>query len=284
MDDSAIVVLRETFRSANSYAEWATLAVVVGLIIEFGVLLIFAKEISRTEKWLLIFANILVAGGVGGEYVFGGRASTAAIQLQQASDEKIAAFSNDAAEAKRDAANAIERAATLEKDAAIARASVADATARAAEASRKAAEAELALQKIKSPRMLTPAQQDQISEIAKQFPKTPFILTIFDDPEAVTFMGQIEDSLTAGGWLEKQWNAGASIVFLRDGKTTLNLNSMEGLYVQADVSRSIDFGPAVIAVANQLKAAGIAALSQIGPMPSNMDKNAVFIQVGKKPL
>ena len=39
MDDAAVAILKETFTSANSYAELATLAVVVGLIIDFAVLL-----------------------------------------------------------------------------------------------------------------------------------------------------------------------------------------------------------------------------------------------------
>jgi hypothetical protein len=80
MGGADVAALREAFETANSYAEWATLAVVIGLIIEFAVLLIFAKEISRAEKWLLIFANILVAGGVGDEYIFGGRAGVAGFE------------------------------------------------------------------------------------------------------------------------------------------------------------------------------------------------------------
>jgi hypothetical protein len=72
MDGPDIVALKHAFATANSNAGWSTLVVVIGLIVEFAVLLIFAKEISRTEKWLLVLANIFVAGGVGGEYIFGG--------------------------------------------------------------------------------------------------------------------------------------------------------------------------------------------------------------------
>jgi hypothetical protein len=41
--------------------EWATLALVIGLIFDFPVLLIFTKEISRAEGWLLVLVNVLVA-------------------------------------------------------------------------------------------------------------------------------------------------------------------------------------------------------------------------------
>jgi hypothetical protein len=89
MNGPDILALKNVFVTANSNAEWSILVVVIGLIIEFAVLLVFSKEMSHTEKWLLVIANIFVAGGVGGEYIFGGRASDAATQLQQASDSQI---------------------------------------------------------------------------------------------------------------------------------------------------------------------------------------------------
>jgi hypothetical protein len=82
--------LRSAFDSANTYAEWSTLVVVIGLILEFGALLYFSKEIHPIERKLLILGSILVTLGVGGEYVFSARASNAASKLQQASDQKVA--------------------------------------------------------------------------------------------------------------------------------------------------------------------------------------------------
>jgi len=186
--------------------------------------------------------------------------------------DELASIEEDAKDKRHDAdvvrlqnetAHAIERAALLEKE---------------------AAEARVELARLKLPRNLTPEQQNQISQIAGQFPGTPFVLTIFNDPEAISLMGQIEDSLIAGGWIEQEWAAGRSILFTRQGKPSLNLNSLVGLYVQADASKSDDFTAPVALIANRLKADGMAALSQVGPMPSEMDKNVIFIQVGKKPI
>jgi len=181
MDDSALALLRETFRTANSYAEWATLAVVIGLIVEFAVLLIFAKEISRTERWLLIFANILVAGGVGGEYVFGGRATTAAIQLQQASDEKVAMLGKDTAEAKKDAADAIERAAQLQKD---------------------SDKARLELAQIEATRTITPAQQVTLVQLLSNAAKGSIsvVYPFADSTDAKTFADSISQTLERAGY------------------------------------------------------------------------------------
>lgn len=178
-------------------------------------------------------------------------------------DAKDKRHDADMARLQLDTAQTVERAALLEKE---------------------AAEARLELARLKLPRNLTVEQQDQISQIARQFPGTPFVLTIFNDPEAISLMGQIEDSLVAGGWIEQEWGAGRSIMFTRQDKPSLNLNSLVGLYVQADASKSDEFTAPVVLIANLLKAAGIAALSQVGPMASEMDKNVIFIQVGKKPM
>jgi hypothetical protein len=82
--------LKTAFDAATSRNEWATALVVAGLIVEFLALLFFSKEMPRKEKVALVVGSIMVAVGVGGEYVFGGRAVSAAKALQQASDERIA--------------------------------------------------------------------------------------------------------------------------------------------------------------------------------------------------
>jgi hypothetical protein len=89
-------VLGVAFDAANANAEWSTLIVAVGIVVEVAVLFIFSKEMSTREKALLIFANILVVGGVGGEYIFGKRASDAASQLQRISDERVATLNDRA--------------------------------------------------------------------------------------------------------------------------------------------------------------------------------------------
>ncbi|HEY3638447.1 MAG TPA: hypothetical protein VGK90_09885 [Rhizomicrobium sp.] len=97
--------LRAAYFSAISWNDWATGAVTAGVVIELLALLMFGKEMPRNEKIALLIGSILVVVGVGGEWIFGGRASTAAAQLQQASDEKIAYAQASAANAELHAAD-----------------------------------------------------------------------------------------------------------------------------------------------------------------------------------
>jgi hypothetical protein len=90
MDDAALSALKATFDTDISWNEWATAVVVVGVAIEFLALLIFGKEMSRTDIFMLIIGSLLVVGGVGGEYVFGSRAAYIATELQQQSDQAVA--------------------------------------------------------------------------------------------------------------------------------------------------------------------------------------------------
>jgi hypothetical protein len=145
-------------------------------------------------------------------------------------------------------------------------------------------EAQLALEKFKAPRKLTPEQQSQVVTKIKFFSATPFEMTLFDDPEAIDLVLQIEDVLNSAGWTEQSWSGAGSINFTRPQKPTVGLNSMTGLFVQADASRASDLGAAAVALASALKDAGLAATSQVGQMPEGMNKSAVQIQIGKKPL
>ena len=90
MDDAALSTLKAAFDAATSWNEWATAVVVIGVAVEFLALLLFSKEMSRAEKLMLVLGSLLVVGGVGGEYVFGSRATRIATELQQHSDQTIA--------------------------------------------------------------------------------------------------------------------------------------------------------------------------------------------------
>jgi hypothetical protein len=134
-------------------------------------------------------------------------------------------------------------------------------------------------------RSLTLEQQRLVAEAVKLFPGTPFVVSILNDPEPIDLLPQIENPLIAAHWVEKDWPPGNSSVIIqytRAGKPGVGLNTVRVLYVQADVSRASDLGPAAIALANVLKAEGIAAKAEVGQMPDTMDKNAVQIQIGKK--
>jgi hypothetical protein len=139
------------FDAASRYSEWSTIAVTVGVSIEFVALFIFSRDMPSKEKAVMIFATLLIVAGCGGEFIFGSRANDAAVQLQQASDEQIAGLKTETVR--------------LSTAADQARAEIAESNARAKEAEKRANEAELELAKLEASRVLTP---DQSATIIKQ--------------------------------------------------------------------------------------------------------------------
>jgi hypothetical protein len=97
-----VEALKAAFSFNNALFEWSTVIVLGGLIFELVMLLAFHKTGSWKEKLVLISGTLMIALGVAGEWHFGSKASAAATRLQEISDEKIAAFSREAAEAKKE--------------------------------------------------------------------------------------------------------------------------------------------------------------------------------------
>jgi hypothetical protein len=113
MGDAEITSLKLTFATASGWSEWCTIAVTLGVFVEFLALFIFSKEMPAQEKWVMGIATLIIVLGCGDEYVFGGRASTPAVQLQDASDRQIASLvlaakneQGKVAAAQKEAANA----------------------------------------------------------------------------------------------------------------------------------------------------------------------------------
>ena len=91
MGTSELDVLKAVLASNNRYAGWCTITVFVGLLIEYTILFwLERKKISCWERVLTIVAGMAIAGGVGGEYLFGSRASSAALKLESISEGRIA--------------------------------------------------------------------------------------------------------------------------------------------------------------------------------------------------
>lgn len=246
MEGSPVAVLKKAFEVANSRAELATLAVVIGLIVEFAVLLIFAKEISRTEKWLLIFANILVAGGVGGEYVFGSRATIAAVQLQQISDEKVAALTTATAQLQKDNLSL-----------------------------------QVELEKLKAPRVLRQNLVAQGVRILTDFAGTPYDFSINPGHELIDLAGQIIGMLDLAKWTHVAYpNAGTIIVNL-DGKPARLLPDFAGLGVEIDKSKVAEWSNAASALTLILRTAVPDTKGNVAT-DGGAPPNAVHIYVGTK--
>jgi hypothetical protein len=121
MGDAEFAAFKLAFKTAMDHSEWSTIVVTIGVFVEFIALFVFSKDMPPTEKKVMVIATALIVGGCGGEYIYGSRATDAAVQLQDASDAKakaadelIATAQKAAATAEADAARANERALSLE--------------------------------------------------------------------------------------------------------------------------------------------------------------------------
>src|SRR5262249_53325161 len=106
------------------YAELCTIAVFIGLLIEYLPEFLKWRKHSGNERTALVAGLILIAGGVFGEYLFGSWAGEAALKLQANAEEEIsrantnvAQLNNEAAQARKDAETFRKQAADLIKQA-----------------------------------------------------------------------------------------------------------------------------------------------------------------------
>jgi hypothetical protein len=97
-------LLTEQLLENNTWAEWCTVIVFGGLLVEYTILLWLKRnEFSKREIVLTIIAGVAIAGGVYGEYFFGSKASTAAMALQADAEERVAKLNLRSAEASNKA-------------------------------------------------------------------------------------------------------------------------------------------------------------------------------------
>ncbi|KGW92067.1 hypothetical protein [Burkholderia pseudomallei] len=243
MDATNVSSLKAAFSAASSYSEWATLIVVGGVVVEFIALLLFSKEMNKWERVLLFIGNVLVVGGVGGEYIFSARATAAATKLQQISDERIAELGREQAADHKVATEAAKYAASLGVSVKGLRNFVADQETRnnnvVAELKRnttglqKARDEALAAAEVTkkdladmthllseerdvrqkmlaviTPRDLTPVEQEiMIRKLAVFSPARVDIITFGDTKEIADFGGKLANTLNLAGWRPKLWSA-----------------------------------------------------------------------------
>lgn len=257
----------------NDWFEYSTFVVLAGLVFELVMLLAFHKTGSWKEKLVLISGTLIIAIGVAGEWHFGSKASAAATRLQEISDEKVAAFSKDAAEAKKDAADAVERAAKLEKEAADARSQIAEANSRAAEATKEASEAQLALQQFKAPRWITDTQQEAFIGHLTQFHGVSVAvwLTHATSPDAPAFAAKLLSVLAAA-----QWNTHGVLTLLAGV-------SGAGILVATRASPVSNDQAAAEALVSELNSAGLSAHLAKGVTDTPVNVLGAFIGDAPQP-
>ncbi len=91
METSGLEALKTALASSNRYVGWCTIAVFVGLLFEYTILLWPKwKDLSHWEKVLTVLAGIAIAGGVYGEYHFESLASGEAMQIENVSEQRVA--------------------------------------------------------------------------------------------------------------------------------------------------------------------------------------------------
>ncbi len=163
-----------------------------------------------------------------------------------------------------------------------AKADAARANEAAANANERAADAELALAKIKTPRTISPSHAATMIATLKHFSGTPYALYLFDDPEAASLLNQIERILEAAGWNGRSGTG--EIVKSRPNKPDIAMTRMTGLFVQIDRGHQLILMPAGLALAGTLRNAGLIVRLEAGNFPPPIDKTAIRIVVGQKPM
>src|SRR5258708_4913165 len=92
MDNPFVAGLKLALSNDNVWLERSTIAVFVGVLVEMGDLLLLNKEMSRFQRGILFFATFMIALGCWGEWYFEHEAKGIETQLQQVSDQRVAAL------------------------------------------------------------------------------------------------------------------------------------------------------------------------------------------------
>ena len=185
------------------------------------------------------------------------------------------------AEAKKETILAQEHIAQLNKETARLSAAAEISRAAIAEANARAVEAQLALEKYKAPRSLSPLQQSAITEAMSPFAGVGFVFSVQTDPEPIALMEQIGKVLTDAKW---QWlPAEGPIVWTSPGKPQASIIAFSGISIQIDDSLTAQVGPAVIALNEALNEVGIESSTKRIVDGTEPVRTAIHIYVGKKP-
>ena len=160
----------QRLESLERWSGHATLLILLGIVVEIGLLFWFPHE--PTERLGSIIANLLIGIGLAIEYVVILRAVVAGGEAKRDSDEKVANAEARSAEANQKAAAANE----------------------------KTAELQIALEKERQKRLARALTKDQFDILQTLRGKVSKVYVTCDrDPEALYFSGQITTALKHAG-------------------------------------------------------------------------------------
>jgi hypothetical protein len=206
----------------DSYFHWlliATWAVLIGVLVEGpevvrdlrdGFLMWRKRPPAHSHHpfWILILSSVgwfLISVGVVGEGIFESLVSKGDVLVQTFNDILLGA-------AERQAADAILRAQKLEvvsKQADVklleAQRGVAEANKKVAEANERTAKIQLELTNLITWRSdrLNGVHAGQVLAKLKAFPGTPFVLSVYNDPESIRLCEGLDNVLRSAGWIRK---------------------------------------------------------------------------------
>ena len=294
MDEIGLTALKEAFKVASERSEWSTVAVAIGVAIEFVALFVFSKEMPRAEKIVMAGATLLIVIGCVGEYVFGSNATSAAQRLQKASDMQIASAVASAATLGVSFGNLDQfvinktrefKAATDELKLETRDLNKVHGEAlKAAQGTKKdLADVEILLkseqemhqkiQELTKPRTLSTDQQKRIADKLKQFSGTTFeVITYPTLVEPVGLSNVLTTTLQSAGWV---FNPNKTPDFL--------ISPIAGVFVGIDKdsgNKSAAIGNAIL---NALTSEGISTTLQYTKFVKETIPVTVQISVGLKP-
>jgi hypothetical protein len=163
---------------------------------------------------------------------------------------------------------------------------IASVNAQAAEANRSAAESQLALEKFKAPRTLTPEQRGRIVDKLKQFSGTEYDITVSSiDPEILDFVLTLELVLSTAEWTELDWKGNAEKL-IRGGKQPLIREgvSVTNVLIGVEQDQPPKLFEFALALSDALEAEGVTATAKrlIRHEMSSTNANAIHIMIGRK--
>jgi hypothetical protein len=154
-------------------------------------------------------------------------------------------------------------------------------------ATARALEAQLALEKFKAPRTLTPEQRGRIVDKLKQFSGTEYDITISEfDPEIQNFVFTLELVLSTAGWTELDWKGTGEALIRGGGKQPLiRLGaSVANVVIGVQLNQPPKLFEFALALSDALEAEGVTATAErhIGHEMSSTNANAIHIMIGRK--
>jgi hypothetical protein len=155
-----------------------------------------------------------------------------------------------------------------------------------AEANARALEAKLALEKLKTPRLLSEQQISVLVEKLKRFAGTKFDAAVIPgDPEAIIFLSYIAATLEKAGWVWVEWTAPEgqiAMTYTIPTKPSIGQLGFFGVTLQINPAHDRALSAPADALGLALIAEGIEATLDVIDNPSVPKRETVHVIVGKK--